>query len=37
MRWQVTDTSFDSQLCGMFGESMVEIQDADGQDHFRLH
>ncbi|XGW24304.1 hypothetical protein V3C99_006029, partial [Haemonchus contortus] len=31
MQWQVTDTSFDSQLCEMFVESIVKIQDADGK------
>ncbi|KAK6046288.1 hypothetical protein COOONC_16208 [Cooperia oncophora] len=29
MRWQDKDTSFDSQLCELFGVSMVRIKEAD--------
>ncbi|XGW24036.1 hypothetical protein V3C99_005890 [Haemonchus contortus] len=36
MQWQEADTSFDSELCELFGVSMVKIQDADGEDHISL-
>ncbi|VDO61987.1 unnamed protein product [Haemonchus placei] len=36
MQWQEADTSFDSQLCELFGVSMVKILDADGEDQISL-